>query len=236
MFCPVGLSSAVGTMMPFSTQQFLEVFASYNETLFPAQIVLLIAALIAIRLASNGDTASSKIVVGVLSFYWLWMGVVYHWIFFSRINALAFVFGGLFVLQGLLLIYSGIVRSDLYFDGQSGANRLVGTLFIVYAILIYPMLGMSTGHSYPYSPTFGLPCPTTIFTFGLLLRSGRTVPLYILPVPAIWSLLGFSAAFLLGIREDIGLLIAGVVGSVLLMSFRTRQSYQFRAALRLKEN
>lgn len=222
--------------MPFSTQQFLEVFASYNETLFPTQIFLLIGALIAIRLASNGDAASSKIVVGALGFYWLWMGVVYHWLFFSQINALAFVFGGFFVLQGVLLIYSGIVRSDLLFAEQFGASRLVGTLFLVYALLIYPIIGMSTGHSYPYSPTFGLPCPTTIFTFGLLLRSGRAVPLYILPVPAVWSLLGFSAAFSLGIREDIGLLIAGVVGSVLLVSSRTRYSYQFRTELQLKEN
>ncbi len=33
--------------------------------------------------------------------------------------------------------------------------------------------------------------------------------------PALWSLLGFTAAFTLGVYEDIGLLVAGVVGTVI---------------------
>jgi hypothetical protein len=81
----------------------------------------------------------------------------------------------------------------------------------------------------------GLPCPTTIFTFGLLLRSGRSVPLYVLPVPIAWSLLGFSAAYSLGIWEDVGLLLAGLIGGFLLVNFHTRQSHEISSRLSLKE-
>jgi hypothetical protein len=222
--------------MPFNTQQFLDVFARYNETVFPWQIILFAAALVMIRLAAKGDTASSKKVAAMLGFLWLWMGVIYDWLFFSEINNLAFVFGGFFVLQSVILFYAGVVRGDLLFCRQSGARSLIGTLFIVYALLIYPIIGMSAGHSYPYSPTFGLPCPTTIFTFGLLLRSGRSVPIYVLPIPVIWSLVGFSATYWLGMWEDIGLLIAGMIAGALLIGFHPGQSYEISRKFGFKEN
>jgi hypothetical protein len=214
--------------MPFSAQQFLDVFANYNEAVFPIQIVLLIAALVAVRLAGNGDTISNKTVAIVLGFFWLWMGVVYHWLFFSSINNLAFVFGGFFVLESVMLIYAGVVRGQVTFRQGSGGRRFVGTLLIVYALLIYPIIGTASGHSYPYSPTFGLPCPTTIFTFGLLVRSGRSIPVYILPVPVVWSFIGFFAVTSLGIWEDIGLLIAGLIGCTVLLRGHPRVFFDVR--------
>jgi len=42
------------------------------------------------------------------------------------------------------------------------------------------------------------------------------VPRYALIIPLLWSSIGFTAALTLGIREDIGLLVAGLVGTVLL--------------------
>jgi hypothetical protein len=42
-------------------------------------------------------------------------------------------------------------------------------------------------------------------------------------IPFLWSLLGFSAAVQLGIREDIGLLVAGLAGTGLLIARRLRK-------------
>jgi hypothetical protein len=222
--------------MPFSTHQFLDVFASYNGSVFPMQIVLLVAALIAIRLSINGDRASSKTVAGLLAFFWLWTGLVYHFLFFSDINTAAFAFGAFSILQGAVFLYAGVVRSDLRFSDRSGGRRPIGTALIVYSLLIYPIAGMSLGHPYPYSPTFGLPCPTTIFTFGLLLRSGRRVPIYVLPIPLMWSLLGASAAYLLGVWEDIGLLAAALIATGLLINIHPRKSFRISPSFSLKEN
>lgn len=215
--------------MPFTTQQFLDVFASYNETVFPAQIVLLIAAVVAIRLARNSDGNSSKVVVIVLGLLWLWMGVVYHCLFFSEINGLAFLFGAFFILQALVLLYAGVARRDLRFGEQSGHASSIGSLLVAYALLIYPIIGVFIGHRYPHSPTFGLPCPTTIFTLGLFMRSGLSVPFYVLPIPIAWSFVGFSAAIFLGIWEDVGLLVAGLVAGFWLMGYRAKQSCELSA-------
>jgi hypothetical protein len=78
-------------------------------------------------------------------------------------------------------------------------------------------LGYFLEHVYPQSPTFGLPCPTTIFTFGLLLLTDKNVPIAVLMIPFVWSLIGFTAAFSFGIWEDTGLLVAGLVGTALLV-------------------
>jgi hypothetical protein len=93
---------------------------------------------------------------------------------------------------------------------------------IVYAMIVYPVLGALLGHGYPRSPSFGVaPCPTTIFTFGLLLLTNAKVPKSLVVIPFLWSLLGISASYQLGIREDIGLLVAGVL-SVGLLFWRDR--------------
>jgi hypothetical protein len=85
----------------------------------------------------------------------------------------------------------------------------------LYALIFYPLLGCAFGHNYPETPTFGLPCPTTIFTFGaIILLDVRKKALFIIPI--LWSIIGFGAAIKLGIYQVIGLLIAGAASLVLL--------------------
>jgi hypothetical protein len=58
---------------------------------------------------------------------------------------------------------------------------------------------------------FGItPCPLTIFTFGLLLLTIAPVSRWVLVIPFLWSFIGGSAAFALGIAQDWLLLISGI--------------------------
>ena len=137
---------------------------------------------------------------------------MYNLIFFSTINKAAYLFGALYIIQSGLFFYAGVVKGKLLFSYQPNKYSITGAVLVVYGLLIYPLLGMALGHIYPAQPTFGLPCPTTIFTFGLLLWTETKTPKYILIIPAIWTIIGFFAALNFGIYEDIGLLISGVVG------------------------
>ena len=87
----------------------------------------------------------------------------------------------------------------------------MGMVFIVYALVVYPAVGLLAGQRYPNLPTFGAPCPVTIFTLGLLLWNTRRTPVYVIAIPLIWSAVGTSAALSLGIVEDIGLAIAAIL-------------------------
>lgn len=203
-------------MIPFTTQQFLKVFESYNETIYPVQWILLLMAIAAVLLSLKPRVRSSRIIAVLLFALWCWSGVVYHWVFFSHINTAAYLFGLLFIVQAFLFLVVGVARRQPVFRARLSVEGIFGALLIIYAVVIYPALSYSFGHRYPQSPTFGVPCPTTIFTFGLLLWSDK-VPLFLMVIPLAWSLLGAWAVVSLGIWEDLGLVVAGLIGTLLIL-------------------
>jgi len=142
---------------------------------------------------------------------------VYHLLFFTAINKAAYGFGVLFAIQAILLIIWTISRRRPVFRLNLSWQALLGYLFILYALVIYPIVGNMLGHQYPEKPLIGTPCPTTILTFGILLLAAGKVPNYILVIPLLWSLVGLSASIQLGIWEDTGLVVAGVGGTVALI-------------------
>ncbi len=204
--------------IPFTVEQFLEVFENYNTAIWPTQVVVYALAVIVLIAPATSSRYGSRLASAVLGFFWIWMGVAYHLVYFSRINKAAYVFGTLFIVQGVVFLHAGVLRSRLSFGWQRDINCPAGALFVLYAMVGYPIIGHLVGHGYPQSPCFGVaPCPTTIFTFGLLLWTDRRVPKHVLVIPFLWSIVGFTAAIKLGILEDVGLLVAGVGGSALLI-------------------
>jgi len=159
----------------------------------------------------------SRFISSVLAFYWAWMAVAYHFVFFTAINAAAWIFGLLFLAGAICFISTGILRNRLQFQFCHCIRGWIGGILIIFALGVYPLMGHLLGHRYPAVPTFGLPCPTTIFTIGMLLVAGSHTPKVVSLVPLIWSVIGSLAAFQLGVIQDLGLLVAGVIGAVALV-------------------
>lgn len=88
--------------IPFTAEQFLQVFKQYNETIWPFQIMLYFFALLAVFFSFIKGKHSQKIISTILSLMWIWMGIVYHILDFSSINKAAYIFGGAFILQEIL--------------------------------------------------------------------------------------------------------------------------------------
>ena len=203
--------------MPFTIKQFFDVFARYNVGVWPAQLFLYALGIFAIYLAIQRKTYLSKGISYILAVFWIWMGLVYHLLYFSTVNRVALIFAALFALQGALLFIAGSSNQEITFRFTLNLNGIVGSVLLLYALIIYPALAYWFGHRYPAAPTFGLPCPTTIFTFGIWLWIERRVPLYLLAIPLAWSFIGVWAAISLGVSEDYGLLAAGLIGSSLII-------------------
>lgn len=208
--------------LPFTLEQFLAVFKAYHDAVEPAPLILNLVAVVIIYLAYRGSARHGKTIALLLAFLWLWMGLVYHGLYFSSINKAAYLFALLFSLQGLMFIYYGYRKKYLIFQLKKDIYGLAGMIFMVYALIIYPFLGNSIGHVYPAAPTFGLPCPTTIFTFGVLLWVPEKLPVAIWVIPFVWSVIGFSAAFSLGMKEDLGLIVAGLISGILMIVHNRR--------------
>jgi hypothetical protein len=211
-------------MLPFSPEQFFEVFRHYNEAVWPFQIVLKVLAAAVAVLLLRPQRWSNEAIAAVLALLWGWMGLAYHLLHFSGINPAATVFAGLCLAQALLFAWEGLVRRRMRFEQAHGVRFAAGATLIVYALLVYPQLSGLLGHHYPAAPTFGLPCPTTIFTVGVLVFLAPPYPRSVLVLPILWCIVGATAVFLLGMPEDLGLIIAGMVGVVLL----TRHQAAFR--------
>jgi hypothetical protein len=196
--------------LPFTHDQFLDVFASYNAALWPAAAIFWLLATSAVAWLATGRTGR-RLVAGLLAVLWLWSGAVYHLAYFAGINPAARIFGIAFIVEAGLIAWFGLVRSRLDFQLRRGrgVRGALAVFFSVYA-LAYPGLGLVVGLEWPRMPAFGVPCPTTLLTVGLLL-SQPGWPRIVGVVPLLWSVIGGSAALLLGVVPDFALLLAGAV-------------------------
>lgn len=198
--------------LPFTVEQFYGVFRDYNTTLWPAQIVLVALAVAAIVLVIVPRRYSGAGVSAILAFLWSWLALAYHLAFFAAINPLAYVFAGVSLAGALIFLWQGVVLRRLEFRLATSARSAVGVMLVAFALVVYPAWSVFAGHPYPDLPTFGLPCPTTLFTVGLLALQVRPYPRSPLVVPVLWSFVGAQAAFLLDVPQDLSLLAAGAIG------------------------
>ena len=206
---------------PFTIEEFLDVFKQYNLDVWPAQMVFVLLALLCVYFILTNKSYKTRMVTSILAFYWLWMGLVYHLLFFALINPAAYLFAGLFMVQGILFFIHGVFRNPVSISHPK-INIWAGSFLIAYALLIYPIIGYYAGHVYPFTPTFGLPCPTTIFTFGIILLTGQKWPISLMIIPLAWSILGLSAALYLGMYEDIGLFLSAATWILLSVEWKRK--------------
>lgn len=195
--------------LPFTGEAFFHVMARYNEAVWPVQWVLYAAGVGLAILPLARRKLDARLVFLPLAALWLWMALGYHWWFFRAINPAATVFALAFAAQSMLFLWAAWAMETLSFR-RVGWRYAAGVLLNGYALLVYPALNMLLGDHYPEMVTFGLPCPTTILTLGLLIML-VDVPLRLVVIPFLWGLVGGSAAWHLGVEQDYGLLVAALL-------------------------
>ncbi|MBC7282978.1 DUF6064 family protein [Hoeflea sp.] len=198
--------------MLFTQDEFFNVFAAYNAAIWPLPLFTYLLGVMAVGFSFWQSRVATVLISAVLTLMWFVNGVAYHWSFFSEINPLARGFGILFVVQGLLLICAPLFWKFYRIQARRDARTLFGIGLAAFAAFVYPALGWLIGHAYPAVPVFGVaPCPTTIFTIGILLLGTWKVVRWLLVIPALWALIGGSAAVLLNVPQDFGLIAAVLV-------------------------
>jgi hypothetical protein len=221
--------------LPFTTEQFFAVFARYNQSMWPMQVVLNGIAVAIVAFVPSRLESASRQVAKLLAALWAWMAIGYHFQFFSAINPAAWLFGAGFLLGAFAFAWFGVVKDKLVFRPTGGARGIAGAALVVFALVLYPAIGYALGHRYPAAPTFGLPCPTTLFTLGVLLFAVHPVPRWVLVVPLLWAAVGSLAAFQLGVPEDLALLVAGVVTVVAMLLPPAPAQHETDAARLMRE-
>ena len=172
--------------LPFSEQQFLDVFGRYNTREWPVVLLLWLATVwFVVQLMRERSTS-----VGLgllLAFHWAWSGVVYHASFFAAVNPAAWLFAALFTIEAAIFLWVALTRRIAFVWGHAARHKFAA-VFIVYS-LVYPLLVLASGHEHPRAPLFAVPCPTTLLTCGLLLTAVPRVPIVASVVPIAWTVI-----------------------------------------------
>lgn len=192
--------------LPFGHDEFLAVFAAYNQQWWIAALLLWLVTAVALGRLLRGGTTASRDLGLVLALLWGWSGAVYHLGYFRDINPAATLFGALFLVQASLLGWSAMT-DRLRFTLDATIWSRLGAGLLLYGML-YPLVVMAAGLRFPAMPTFGVPCPTAILTAGALLlapvRGNRPIAM----LTVLWAIVGGSAAFTLGVWPDLALVVA----------------------------
>lgn len=205
---------------PFSTEQFFQVFEQYNQAIFPGQLILALLGLVALILLHSNLSFKNWYIGISLGALWFWTGMIYHITFFSKINQVAFLFGDLFILQGLLILYNSI-KNRFYFSFEPQARDYAGYFFILFGLIIYPLIGILSGGSLVRTISLGLPCPSVIFTLGFLILTKDHIPKYLLIIPLLWAFVGLSAVVNFGVYQDLMILVSAIC-AIVFVGFRKK--------------
>lgn len=216
--CTFGNIIKTKEMVMVSSDSFFAMWSQYNDSVWPMQIVTYVLGVLSIAMLVKRWKFSNKIIVGTLSVLWLWSGVVTFIIAFGDLSTQYYVWGALWIVQSLIFFYMGFVKPGLKFGFSGKWYNYLGLLFIIYALIAYPLIGSISGHPYPGSPIFGVaPCPVCIFTFGMFLFSTEKVPLYVIAIPFLWSLTGIYAVMVMKVYADAGEVGAGVASTAIMV-------------------
>jgi peptidoglycan/LPS O-acetylase OafA/YrhL len=194
--------------LPFTHDQFLDVFAAYNGALWPLAALLwlvTVAALVALGMHRLGPRMAAALLV----VHWA-LSAGYHLVYFSTINPAARLFGALFLVQAAIFAWVAVDDFGLRVTWGRRPHQVLSVAFCAYAVL-YPFVALATGLQWPRMPAFGVPCPTTLLTVGLLLGLAPKRHRGLSVIPVLWCLVAGTAAFQLGIRPDLALYLGAVL-------------------------
>jgi len=224
-----------------SVEGFFDLIRSYNTAIWPMHVLTIVLGVAAAILALRKTRESDKIIAGILAFLWLWSGVVFFMIFFGSwtptffglaVPGFGYLSGALFIVQGAIFVSVGILRSSLSFKPTADVYGVIGTVLVVYAVVVYPVIGWATGHPYPGYPVFGTAaCPVAIFTVGMLCWTNRRMPQFTPIIPMIWGFAGILAVVAIKVWADAGLFVAGILGVVILRRNAGMSAHRPRAVL-----
>jgi Family of unknown function (DUF6064) len=214
-------------MLPFTADTLFAAVAQYNRALWPLPPIALLLGLAAVLLTVRPVRDGSRLIAAYLAAAWLWCGLGWHMLHVARLDFAAPLYGAVFVLQGLLLLWIA-ARGRLAFRFRGGLTGWVGLALAMLA-LAWPLVDRLAGLDWQEERVVGLaPTPTTMLTLGLLLLVASRAPWPLAIIPLLWSLIAGATAWMLWIPQDLVLPLAGLVAAVLL-AWKSRRHAAARA-------
>jgi len=189
-------------MLPYTADSYFAQIAQYHQAIWPVQLLILALVLTCMSLTLMQTVHASRLVSAILAGAWIWTGAIFHDVFFAELNFAAPIYAGLFVAQGLLLAWAGVVRAQIQLQYELKPLAWAGLLLLIIAMVAYPVADLGSGRLWQQLRLPGLtPTPTAIFTCGILLMTRRPL-LRFQVLPVVWLVVAAGTGWVLAIIPD----------------------------------
>lgn len=175
----------------FTPEIWFRLVERYQLELWPLQLVTLSLGGWMLWQVYYRPANSSRAINMVLSVCWAWVGWVFHFNYFATINFAALGFGGLFLLQAVMLLYFGVFKQKPQFQHRKMFNlgNRFGVFLVVFSLLALPILAAVIAGKMAQADVFGLsPDATALATIGFILMAKRGGRKRLLLLPMIWAI------------------------------------------------
>jgi hypothetical protein len=164
----------LSSFLMFSPKTYWRNIELFNETFWPAHLLLLAVGGYLLWLAKRQNLAATRWQWMLLAAIWLWVGWAFHSQHYSQINWAAKYFALAFNLQGLLLLGAGVLLQYHRVPVVNPVLNKLGWLLALSGILLYPLIGFLSGRPWTQTELFGMtPEPTALTSLGLILLSAQ---------------------------------------------------------------
>ncbi|RPH58581.1 MAG: MFS transporter permease [Burkholderiales bacterium] len=195
----------------FSTRSWYRLFELYNADIWPAQLLALALGAIVLLLAFRGRPPADRAIAAIMAACWLWTAWAFHLERYATINWAAAWFAAAFVVQALLMLWTGTIRGRLAFRPGWHPRQLTGLSLFVFALLVQPVLGPLLGRPWSQVQAFGVtPDPTVVATLGLLLLDSGKASARLRAIPLLWCAAGALTLWAMGSPDALVMLVAGL--------------------------
>jgi hypothetical protein len=191
---PDWLSYTPSDFLLFSARTYYRLFELYNRAIWPVQLLALLLGLAILWRLHRGSTRQG-VVMAILAVGWLWTAWAYLLKQYDTINWAGRYFAIGFVIEAVLLIWTGVVRKRLSFRPYKDWTSRTGVGLFLFALVVQPAIGPLVGRAWTQAEIFGVaPDPTVLATLGILLTVDERPPWGLMTIPLLWC--GLSGATL----------------------------------------
>lgn len=217
----------------FSPRTYYRLFELYNSAIWPLQLVALalgVAILVLLlRVGLLRDVAwRGRAIAAMLVACWLWVAWAYFLERYDTINWAAGYFAVCFVVEAVLLVWTGIIRDRLRFRPGSDLIGRAGLCIFLFALFLHPLIGPFAGRPWLQVELFGVaPDPTAVATLGVLVAAHRT-HWELLIIPLLWCAISGATLWTMQSPDALVMPVAAALVMVLAVwkTLRPRLPYE----------
>ena len=221
---------SLSDFLMFAPRTYYRMLERHNEAVWPGQIISVGMGLGILALLPRPSLRRGAIIAVAMGILWAWIAWSFLWTRYAGISWAMKYIVPLFVVESLLLLWTGIVRRQLSFQLRSDIRGVLGVGLFALAVILYPIMAAIFGRPLQQAEVFGIaPDPTVIATLGLLLLADGGRPWPLLVIPTLWCLITGATLWALQSPETFVTLGAAILGVAAAGSRRSLEPARERA-------